>query len=194
VAILGGLLIVWCKTPSSFQDAFWPNFWADMIVATVFGFALSIFMDLIKKPKLVLCVKQNGVYRSKILLVDAGNDTYKASFQFAIKNVGNRTFKKGEGYWYIYIFSNKKTNFDVPGDKYKKRQEIIYTIYPNSYIDLDFTYDLEIKKSEIAKYRIPYLFETDHGYFPKNPRIDAQTAVVNTEDVGHLELEKPSQS
>jgi hypothetical protein len=189
------LVLIYFKVPTNFQEAFWPNFWADLIVATIFGIIISQLTDLVKKPKLSLVVKQNGFYRDTILLTKEKNGLYTASFTFAIKNSGNKTLKGGEGYWNTYLdMRTVSSNFKylVAGEPAHQRDLIRYSIYPKSSTDiLDFKYDLSVKKEDVEKAFIPYMFQTDYGNFPKAIKWNPDTGAAPVHLFGKIKLILP---
>ncbi|MFA5996900.1 MAG: hypothetical protein WC791_00220 [Candidatus Paceibacterota bacterium] len=193
VLILSLLLLINCKASQYFQSAFWPNFWADVFVAALFGIILNQFTDLLKTPKLSLVVKQDGFYRDTILLRADKNGKYVATVNFAIKNTGNKTIKTGEGYWNTYLdFKPKGKGFHyfVAGEPGHQRDLIRYSVYPNSFTDInDFQYDISINKEDLEKSHIPYMFQTDYGNFPRNIKWDLSTGGAPRDQFAFIKIE-----
>lgn len=180
------LIIIW-----NFFTAhdFLVSFVSSILVTVLITFFAYFNTTIFDKPKLTLVVKQNNVYRDKILLTDDLKGNYVASFQFAIKNSGRKTFNKEEGYWHIWLRDSTGTAYDAPKEKNHKRDLINYPIYPDSFLDLNFLYNLKIKKEDLLKEEIPYFFQTDYGNFPSYAKPDSKTGQIFSNKVGLLKFE-----
>ena len=173
-----------------FGHDFQVSFWSGIAVSVIVGFIVYQFTDIFKKPNLCFVVKQNGLYRDKILLTEEGKN-YKARFQFAIKNKGNKAIKSNEGYWHLYINTISPTIFSVPEEQDHNRDLIQGTVYPGSFLDVDIIYELTMKKEDVEKKRIPYFFSTDYGQYPKTAKIDSETGFILFKDMNFIEYELP---
>ena len=172
-----------------FQVSFWSGIWVSVVV----GFFVYQYTDVFKLPKLSFVVKQNGFYRDSIFLSE-DEKNYKARFQFAIKNSGNKALKNNEGYWHLYLNTISPTIFSAPEEQDHNRGMIDGTVYPGSFFDINLVYELEIKKEDLDKKKIPYFFSTDYGQYPKTAKINKKTGKVLWEHMGYINFELPKQS
>jgi hypothetical protein len=173
-----------------FSHDFQVSFWSGLAVSAVVGFVVYQYTDLFKTPNLSFVVKQDGFYRDSILLSEEGK-YYRARFQFAIKNSGNKAVRANEGYWHLYIDSASSTLFSAPGESNHNRGLIDGTIYPGSFLDIGIVYDLKMKKEDSAKNEIPYFFSTDYGQFPRTAKVDPHTGKIFFKDMGWIKYEIP---
>lgn len=174
-----------------FQVSFWSALFSGLIVSAVVAFIAYQYTDIFKSPNLSFVVKQGGHYRKTILLNEEG-ENYKARFQFAIKNNGNKPVKNGQGYWHLYIDVKSPTIFSAPEEIGHSRGPIDGTIYPGSFFDINLIYELSIKKDSVEKSEIPYFFNTDFGQYPRTATVDSSTGKVNFESMGHIKFEIPA--
>ena len=171
-----------------FGHDFQVSFWSGIAVSAVVGFVIYQYTDVFRSPNLSFVVKQDGFYRDTVLLTEDG-DNYKARFQFAIKNSGNKAIKTGEGYWHLYINTASSTPFSAPEEQDHNRDMIRGTVYPGSFLDINMVYELTMKKENVKE--IPYFFSTDYGQYPKTARTDPETGKVLFEDMRHIKYELP---
>ena len=166
------------------------SFWSGIAVSAVVTFVVYKYTDIFKKPNLGFVVKQNGLYRNTILL-DEQDEKYKARFQFAIRNSGNKAIKNHEGYWHLYLADKSPTIYSAPEEIGHSRGMIEATIYPGSFLDINLVYELEIEKVHLEKSEIPYFFSTDYGQYPKTAILDQNTGLVLYKDMTHIKFELP---
>ncbi len=166
------------------------SFWSGIAVSAIIGFVLNKYTDIFKLPNLSFVVKQNGLYRNTILLTDSG-ENFTARIQFSIKNDGNKSIKNNEGYWHLYLQVDSPTIFSAPEEDSHSRGLIEGTIYPGSFYDINFVYELKIKKENLLKSEITYFFSTDYGQYPKMAVIDKDTGAVLFKNMGHIKFELP---
>ncbi len=166
------------------------SFWSSIVVSALVGLVVYQYTDVFKSPNLSFVVKQNGFYRNTILLT-ADGENYKARFQFAIKNNGNKPLKSGEGYWHLYVQTDSPTQFSAPEEENHNRGIISGTIYPNSFLDINLVYELIIKKEDVRKREIPYFFSTDYGQYPKTAKLDPESGKVFLKDMNYIRFEIP---
>jgi len=166
------------------------SFWSGIAVSAIIGFIVYQYTDVFKRPNLNFVVKQNGFYRNTILLVEEG-ENYKARFQFAIKNNGNKIIKAGEGYWHLFIESSSSTRYSVPEEQNHSRDMIRGSVYPSSFLDIDLIYELSIKKEDVTEKEIPYFFSTEYGQYPKTAKIDSKTGGVFYKNMNYIKFDLP---
>jgi hypothetical protein len=176
-----------------FQTSFWSSILSGLIVSTIIGFIVYQYTNIFKSPELSFVVKQDGFYRNTILLTKNASGSYEANFQFAVKNSGNKTIEPGEGYWHLYVDTTSSTIFSDPGVSDHKRDIIQAPIYPNSFLDLNFVYKLDIKKEDIETRKIPYFFKTIYGDYPNTAKMDSNTGKVLFKDMSFIGLELPKE-
>lgn len=167
---------------------FWTNFLSSLIssalIALISFYIINTFTPLFNRPDLKMIVKQDGIYRDTILLSENKNGDYEATFHFAIKNMGNKSIKSGEGYWHTYIKDeNSSSPFGAFGEKNHQRGSINGSIYPGSFFDLGVAWNFIIKKEDLPNAEVPYFFSTDYGYFPSIIKLDKTTGEVNKKDM-----------
>jgi hypothetical protein len=176
-----------------FQISFWSSILSGLIVSGIIGFIVYQYTNIFKLPELGFVVKQNGFYRNKILLTKNIKGGYEASFQFAIKNSGNKTIEPGEGYWHLYLDTTSNIVFSDPGEPNHKRDIIQAPIYPDSFFDLNLVYKLDIKKEDLDKKKIPYFFQTIYGNYPKSVKMNSDTGQVLFKDMNFIQYELPKE-
>ena len=174
-----------------FKVSFWSGILSGIVVSAIVGFVVYKFTGVFKSPELSFVVKQDGFYRDSILLTEEEKN-YKARFQFAIKNSGNLAIKTGEGYWHLYIDTTSPTIFSAPEEQNHNRDLIRGTVYPGSFLDVNFVYELTIKKEDLEKSKIPYFFGTDYGQYPKTAKIDKSTGKVMFKNMSFINFELPN--
>ena len=172
-----------------FQDSFWPNFWADLIIAIIFGTLISEYTSLTKTPKLRMSIKQEGLCARNIKFSLNENGEYDASFNLAAHNSGNKMLKSQEGYWHIYFsngvqvqMSGSETYELIDGNHV--RNIILLPIYPNSFLDIGPQFKIRVKSLE--NFSVHYFFSTEYGYFPGTVRMNQETARVEYETMGKI--------
>lgn len=182
-AIFGTLLSVHFFTDVAFKISFWPNLLADLIVAIVFGLLLDQLTDLTKRLRLVMVIKQGPFYSDVIKWTKASDGNYETSFRIAIKNIGNKMMKPGEGYWHLYFPDVSEMShfggaekFTSP-DKEHLRELINLPIFPSSFLDVGPEFKMKIDNP--VKFRSYYFFSTKYGYFPKTVRMDQKTGEIS---------------
>jgi hypothetical protein len=156
----------------------------------IVGFVIYQYTSIFKSPKLNFVVKQNGFYRDTILLSEEG-ENYKARFQFAIKNTGNKALKAGEGYWHLFIHTNSPTIFSAPEEQNHNRGFITGTVYEGSFFDIDLIYELNLKKEDLTRAEISYFFSTDYGQYPKTAKLDPNSGKVLYKNMSYIRFELP---
>lgn len=171
----------------SFQEAFWSNLLAGLVIALFATFWINRATDLFKKPKLKFVVKQDGCYRDTILLSKGEDGDFEASFRLAIKNEGNQTLRAREGYWHTYILETEvRSPFSVLGESNHQRGLIEDAIYPQSFTDFGHEWRFKIPEDKLDSAYIPYFFATDYGYFPSMVRLDQGTGKILFSDMGKI--------
>lgn len=175
-------------TQEDFLISFWSNFLSDILIALIVAFIINKFTDLFRKPNLKFVVKQGGIYKDKITISKNSEGDYEAvGVVFAIKNSGNQIIKAGEGYWHTYIKS-EISNFSAAGESHHQRDVLRYNVYPQSFTDLEVSYNFLIKKEEEIR-SIPYFFQTDYGMFPKTMKMNQTNGTVILNKMGQLQFE-----
>jgi hypothetical protein len=179
---------------SSFQEAFWSNLLAGLIIAFMASLWINRATDFFKKPNLRLVVKQNGYYRDSILLSKRADGDYEASFRLAMRNDGNHTLRAGEGYWNTFILETEgKSPFSVLGEENHQRDLIRDAVYPQSFTDLGHEWKFKIQKEKLRDAEVPFFFSTDYGYFPQSVKMDSQTGKVQFLHMGKIGYELPEE-
>lgn len=173
-----------------FSHDFQTSFWSGIAVSVIIGFVVYQYTDVFKSPDLIFVVKQKGFYRDTILLTEDG-ENYKARFQFAIKNKGNKAIKAAEGYWHLFIQTDTPSAFSAPEEENHNRDIIRGSVYPGSFLDIELVYELLIKKVDVGTKEIPYFFSTDYGQYPKTARIDPKTGAVSFKNMAYIKFELP---
>lgn len=177
---------------SGFQEAFWSNLLAGLLLAFVASIWINRATDFFKKPQLRLVVKQNGYYRDTILLSKRDDGDYEASFRLAIRNDGNQTLQARQGYWQTFILETEgRSPFSVLGEENHQRGLIEDAVYPKSFTDFGHEWKFKIKKDNLKSADVPFFFSTDYGYFPKSVRVEPRTGKVLFAHMGSVGYELP---
>lgn len=175
---------------SSFQEAFWSNLLAGLLIALLASIWINRATDLFKRPKLRLVIKQNGYYRDSVLLSKRDDGDYEATFRLAIRNDGNQTIQAHQGYWHTYILESEGLSpFSVLGEKNHQRGLIEDAVYPKSFTDFGHEWKFKIQKDNLKSADIPFFFSTAYGYFPKTVKINPKTGKILFANMGSIGYE-----
>ncbi len=172
-----------------FAISFWSSFLSSLVVAGLTALIVYLFTDIFKSPELKIVVKQNGFYRDTVLLTRKKNDTYEAVFHLAIKNEGNQSLKKDQGYWHVYVNTLDQGSISALGETNHQRDMITYPVYPKSFLDLNVEYRVSLKSDQIKDFKIPYFLATEYGYFPSTVKMDQRTGAILFKDMGSIGIE-----
>ncbi len=188
---------------NDFWDSFLANFLADLSVLLLISLLVKPFYkNIIKaKPKLKFIIKQGPFYSGVVKLQKKENGDHEAIFRFAIKNLGEATFKPNEGYWHVYfpdadmVESIKGANgFESAMEPTHHRNIIDLPIHSGSVLDIGPEYRYIFKKEsqgekELKPKSIYYWFETDYGNFPSSAKVNSKDGSVNYKDMGIINFE-----